>query len=124
MLQTKYRAKRIDSDEWVYGLPLPVKVDTGDKNKDFQYFLIVDKKSDSTCLYSLGEAIWKIVNQSNKDEDIEPFIAKVRPETVTRFTLQKTEKGEEIYENDVVKGDFIKGQFIFQEVIDQDFSSI
>lgn len=77
MREIKFRGKRIDNGEWVYGWLIKTK------NHNKAYYI-----SDGNLYNGFGV--------------MQPFL-EVIPETVGEFTGQRDENGKEVYENDRIQ---------------------
>jgi len=80
--ETKYRGKRKDTGEWVYGY----------------YFKSVNDRD-----YIVSYATEEVVNTTN---EIDFLYNEVIPETVGQYTDIKDEESEEIYSGDIISSSF------------------
>ena len=91
MRKIKFRGKRIDNGEWVYG-SLLAKLFRDYKTEE-EYYLLFNED-------------WDLEGQINYLKNPKNFshcsdsVCKVRPETVGQFTGKKDRNGKEIFEGD------------------------
>ena len=92
----KFRGKRIDNGEWVYGMPYSFKIFV-----DF-------RKHESDCILMFNPE-WDLEAQFNFLKDPVAFshlkdsIWKVIPETVKQYTGQKDKHGQASYQDDIIR---------------------
>ena len=96
MRSIKFRGKRIDNGEWVYGMPYSFKPFWDKPPYGKPYILMFNPEWDLEAQFNylkdpvafshLADSIWKII-----------------PESVGQYIGQKDEKSKEVYKGDIIR---------------------
>lgn len=95
MREIKFRGKRIDNDQWVYGIPYSFKPFL-DLRADERYILIFNPE------YGF-EPQFNYLKNPEAFSHLKNTVWKVIPETVTQYTEQRDDDKKEIYEEDIIE---------------------
>ena len=93
--EIKFRGKRIDNGEWVYGMPYSFKP-FWDSKKDELSILIFNPKWDL-------EAQYNYLSNPVNFAHLEDSVWKVIPESVGQYTGQKDKNGQASYQDDIIR---------------------
>lgn len=105
MREIRFRGKRVDNGEWVYGVPLNAK-EICNNVTDKGYMIILNEK------YSPLEQINYLHDQEGFSH-LEDSAPKVIPETVGQYIDKKDKFGIELYEGDVIKSSDNVGPIVY-----------
>lgn len=84
--EIEFRGKRLDSEDWVYGNPVE---------------WLNESKDVSICCHPFGACI---DSEGNLMMIEAPFVVKVDPPTVGQYTGQDDDRGNKIFQDDIVYG--------------------